>query len=354
MGKSPPPFKGFTYLDVGKYRTDSEKVKGTFEVPFTWSGALREDSGARHLGSASHLAFLRRASYRRGQSCYNLPMDLKIGENLPGGPLSPLKIGAILLPFMLLLMMSGANTADFFQRARIFEGLGAVLLGLLVLVWIIGVVRGLPLWSLPALGLVLFFLGFFFLHWIAQAAVSGVLAAFGRPFWPDPLVPRILTSTLVEVLYLLQAALVLFFLYRAVIPFGERVRQDWTQMSYLAFGMALPLILVDDPYRGLEGWRIASAMLLTLGGLLYLIAPDRWLRVGVLVLPVLISGILLSMGIYEIFPNQIFARGNPTFRTWEALQPLLRMVPAALLIVLPAILPFLSKPAPASGSPASH
>jgi hypothetical protein len=281
-------------------------------------------------------------------------MNLKPGANLPEGTLSPLKIGAILLPFVLLLMMSGANTADFFQRARIFEGLGAVLLGLLVLVWIIGVVRGLPLWSLPALGLVLFFLGFFFLHFSAVAAVSAVLTAFGRPLWPEPLVPRLLTGSVVEVLYLLQAALVLFFLYRAVIPFGERVRQDWTQMSYLAFGMALPLILIDDPYRGLDAWRIASAVLLTLGGLLYLIAPDRWLRLSVLALPVLISGILLSMGIYQVFPDQTFARADPAFRTWEALQPLLRMVPAALLVVLPAALPLLSKPAPASDSPASH
>jgi hypothetical protein len=281
-------------------------------------------------------------------------MNLKPGTNLPGGSLSPLKIGAILLPFVLLLMMSGANTVDFFQRARIFEGLGAVLLGLLVLVWIIGVVRGLPLWSLPALGLVLFFLGFFFLHFSAVAAVSAVLTAFGRPLWPEPLVPRLLTGSVVEVLYLLQAALVLFFLYRAVIPFGERVRQDWTQMSYLAFGMALPLILIDDPYRGLDAWRIASAVLLTLGGLLYLIAPDRWLRLSVLALPVLISGILLSMGIYQVFPDQSFARADPAFRTWEAFQPLLRMVPAALLVVLPAALPLLSKPAPASDSPVSN
>lgn len=135
-------------------------------------------------------------------------------------------------------------------------------------------------------------------------------------------------------------------LLRIAPSFNARVRQEWTLLSFMLYGMAILPIIGNDEYHGIERYEIASALILAMGAGLYLIASRRWLRVLALVIPAILSPLLMSLGLYQAFPMQSWADpGNLTFRVWEALQPVLYLSPLPFLLLLASLPPRLPQSA---------
>jgi len=133
-------------------------------------------------------------------------------------------------------------------------------------------------------------------------------------------------------------------------PLRDRTRRDWSLLSLFLYGLAIPYVFLNDPYRGLLPYEVASTLLLAAGAAVFVLAPRRWQRLLALVVALLLAHPVLSLGIYQIFPAQTFAGPAPSFRLWETLQPVIELPVLLSLICLPALLSLL--PAPAGRAPA--
>ena len=63
-------------------------------------------------------------------------------------------------------------------------------------------------------------------------------------------------------------------LLRIVPGFHTRVRQEWTLLSFLLYGIAILPVLGNDEFHGVEGYETASLLILAVGAGLYLIGPQ--------------------------------------------------------------------------------
>jgi hypothetical protein len=124
----------------------------------------------------------------------------------------------------------------------------------------------------------------------------------------------------------------------------QRIRQDWTLVSFVIYGEAIfALILLFDEYQREEPYIIASLMLLSAGSWFYLHSSAQWQRVLAL-----LSGMSLAMwaaafGQWVIVPLQAwpewFQNHSPQNERWfEAGSTLIEWGWMALALLTPALL----------------
>ena len=271
----------------------------------------------------------------------SVPVNLQPGVHLPGGPLRMWQLCAVFLPFLLPLLapqgvLTAANAVPWLALV-----LDLALLGLLTVMSVAGVVHKFPVWALPALGMALFCVSAL-LQFVAQSAVflAVMLPLYGG--WPSgfSLAEDIWMMLLVQAVYMVVMVGVVAGLLRIVPGFHTRVRQEWTLLSFLLYGIAIMPVLGNDEFHGVGGYQTASLLALALGAGLYLAAPKRWQRVLALVGPAVLSPAVMSLGLYQTFPAQPWADpANVSFRLWEALQPVLYLSPLPILLLLAALAP---------------
>ena len=298
------------------------------------------------------LAILRAQFQERGGS-----MNLQPGAHLPGGPLRIWQLGAVLLPFLLVILNPLQVWAYQNALTWLIPAFYLTIFGLLVVVWAAGLVGEFPIWTLPALGILLFFVGAF-LHMIAQFVIyfavrmpmallallsgKGLSMHVGR-IWPDglSLAGNIGFSLLLQLLYLIIVVLLAAGLLSILPHFRTRVRQEWTLLSFLLYGTAIfPLFIAGDEFHGVEWYQGGSILILVLGAGLYMIVRQRWQRVLALVFAAVLSPVLLSLGFYQLFPYQDWAvPGDFSFRMWEAIQPVLNLASLPVLLLLAWLAP---------------
>jgi hypothetical protein len=272
-------------------------------------------------------------------------MNLQLGAHLPGGPIRSWQLGVVFLPFLLPLLSPLLVLAPASVRVSvgswIFAALGLLILGFLVVIWVSGLVRQFPVWTLPALGM-----GFFFVSAIlqltAQAAVFilVMLPLYGG--WPSgfSLAEDIWMMLLVQLFFLVIMVGVVALLLRIIPRFHAQVRQEWTLLSFLLYSIAILPVLGNDEFHGVEGYQTLSLLILAVGAGLYLAAPKRWQRALALVVPAILSPAVMSLGLYQTFPAQSWADPlNLSFRLWEALQPVLYLSPLPIWLLLAALAP---------------
>ena len=263
-------------------------------------------------------------------------MKLQAGVHLPDGPIRSYWLVALFVPFMIPLVMAlPAFTAagDLlwpYTALVLILGLAAIATGVL------GLAKGYPAWALPTLGALLFMV-WSPLRWAAQGAILTALWPLGN-YWPDPIPDKLAQQVRLDVAFLAIAVLMAALLLLLSPPLRQRARRDWSSLSFLLYGMSIPYVVLNDPYRGLEPYEAASALLLAAGAALFVLVPKRWQRLLALVGALLLAHPLLSLGIYQIFPAQTFAGPDPSFRLWETLQPVLELPVLVALVCLPALL----------------
>jgi len=258
----------------------------------------------------------------------------------PGNELRGWKLAAVFLPFLLplLLTLPGLLGATDFVKV-VSLAVGVPLLGLLVVTWIGGLAREFPAWALPALGLVLYFItAMLGLALQILGYYAAIVPLFGG--WPHELSLKTLFALLGALAFTPIMAVLLAGLLRAVPTFHQRVRKEWTLLSFLLYGMAIAPVFVSDEFRYVEGYQIASLVALAAGAGLYLAAKRRWQRILALIVPVVLAEALMSFGMYQVYPQHDWANlVNQSARLWESIQPLLNPLP--VLLLLPALAPSL-------------
>ena len=226
----------------------------------------------------------------------------------------------------------------------LIPALGLPLLALLVFVWIAGIVRDFPVWALPGMGIILFFVSIF-LHLSAQLLIilAVLRPVYGISGWPAglSLAENIGLMLLVQLMFLLILAAVVAGLLRIAPGLFGKVREDWTILSFLLYGIGiLPILLWSDEYLGVEWYQTISLLVMAVGAGLYLIVSKRWQRALALVLPAAISQIVMSIGLYRLIPAQPWANpADTSFTIWEAIQPTLFLAPLPIVLLLAALAP---------------
>lgn len=236
---------------------------------------------------------------------------------------------------------------------------GEVVPGVMVLLFMMGAVGGLlrhlPRWSLPYFGLVLAAIVFLYLfQWEAERVATTLAARF--VVQPDGDLGRLLLASfwegvvwlgllsLVAIVGLVLAALPRFR------PLVVRLREDWTQLSYLLYGGAtLVLVLTFDGYRYETPFALLALVCLAAGAWGYLQSPGKRSRLLALLTGITLAMAVNTVGKWIITPQQnaallFLGRTAEQERWFEVRSTLFEWGWMAIAVALPALLTRLKSP----------
>ena len=98
------------------------------------------------------------------------------------------------------------------------------------------------------------------------------------------------------------------------------------------------MIVLNDEYRGLGSYKLASLIILFIGAFLYLSPAGPWLGLLKLIIALKLAMIVLGLGIYQIYPQQSWAAHTTFPRWWEAIWPFLIGISLSINMTLPSVL----------------
>jgi len=254
---------------------------------------------------------------------------------------------AALAPFLLL----GALPPIFslMRLSEIIPGwLGRVLAfglaGLLLSLFIAGMIKGMPRWVLPYVGIILSILSVF----VFFELVSGLHSVL-----VDRRDPWFLRQVVYQgLLWIGMFVITLVIVLMARIappsrPFYWRIRRDWTLLSFALYGASLlALVLTFDDYPYDEPYIIAGMLILATGGWFYLRSPRLWQRALAL-----FAGMTLAMAVAATGKAIIYSSsGWPHFTylfTWqtEAMSTVIMWGWLVMMVFAPILLNLLPRPA---------
>ena len=174
---------------------------------------------------------------------------------------------------------------------------------------VVGVLRRLPLRSLPYLGAILVIAAYLFLfQWVADLVSPALISNFAPGPWDHSthlLLKAASTGMLWLTLFCLTLLVIAFLaLYNRFQPLCWRIRHDWSLLSFLLHGEAVfTLLLLVERHRTERPFAIACLLWLAAGAWFYLRTSQRWKRAIALV-----SG--LSLGIWAVASGVIFTAGG--------------------------------------------
>jgi hypothetical protein len=269
-------------------------------------------------------------------------MKLQPGAHLPEGPFKLWQLAATFLPFSIPLLGVALDLDSGANFTGLICGLGVLLLGLTMVVWVTGLRKGFPIWTLPSMGVVLFLFAYG-LHLSSQAVTLIVLRPIWgifwpelEGFWPESILLRLLMYAWFNLVYVAIAASIMVALLLLSRPLLLLARKDWSLLSFLLYSLAFPYVIISgDEFIGLEPYQLASLLILVAGAVLFTILPARRTRLLALLAAALAAPVTVSLGLYRIFPDQYFAADIPSFRLWEALQPALDLPALLAILCLP-------------------
>lgn len=261
-------------------------------------------------------------------------MKLVAGEDTRGGPLNAWKVAAVFLPFALALFAS--VSAGGLIDGTFSTVLGFILLGLTAATCIAGLVTRLPVWALPSLGALSAYLYFSI---IKRSAESFLYSVNRRLYggWPDDFGAKIGTLLLISMISILLITIVVAGILLLIRKFRDRVRRNWTLLSFFFYGMSIVPLFMDDEFHHLWPYQSASLLLMAAGAGVYLKVSRRWQQILALAVPVVLTQLLFILGLYRTYPLETWSSlGHPEYRIWEALQPL--SDPFLAFLLLPALI----------------
>jgi hypothetical protein len=236
----------------------------------------------------------------------------------------PLPLGELFAALFLFLLPMASLAAAVFTFIW-GNGQSVILLliwGLVLIVVGYALLRGLPRWSLPYLGFLLF-LAFLLspLSRFTGMIYPYFLERFGpRILWTIP--QRLVYSGVIEVINVLAlflGALLLVNLLR-LLPYTRRVwmyiRRDWTSLSFLLYGMLVFVVVVlFEEYRGDTVWQFIAWAFLALGALLYLSLGSLRGRILALLLGSTGAFWMTALAKWVLIPLQAWPDGYPVAPT---------------------------------------
>ena len=276
-------------------------------------------------------------------------------------PLRPSELLAALTIFLiptiatLLVMIVGAGIMN-----KLPKWLDIILviffLGSLTAAFGFAIIRGFPRWSHPYLGVLIvsqLLLGPFWpLQRIWEWAYPHVYKVLG-PTSTWSMLKRVwyqgVQSAFVWALVLLIAMTIITLL--RLLPhtrsLWRRVREDWTQLSFLVYGgIVLYILLIFDEYRQDELWSLASWIFLAIGCLLYLHSQEKYQRILILLCGATLAMWIVAVGKWFLVPIQdwgpYFESHPPETERWfEFYRTIAEWICIVIVLLAPALLNFL-------------
>jgi hypothetical protein len=256
-------------------------------------------------------------------------------------------LGAFIIPGIGILLNTAAPSLLWLVLPLVLVFMGLVLL--------FGLMKGIPRWCLPYLGLALSMLSFFVVfNWIIDKYVATVIPLLGPG--PMTLQTRILWEAFFSgMLWLgLFLTVILFLGLMAAVrrsrPFFYQLQQDWTAVSFIFYGGTMTaLVLLFKDYRYDEPYALSSIFFLTAGAWIYLRSPYSWQRALAL-----LSGLTLAMWVVAASKGVIVPQQNwvvwvqeytaETERWLEIGLTLMQLGWMSLFLLLPRFLKFFHLP----------
>jgi hypothetical protein len=226
--------------------------------------------------------------------------------------------------------------------------------GLAAVSLMIGVVKGLPVWSLPSLGL--FLAGF--IYTTAFLNLNRFFMSLFPPYLPGPLYSIVNSGSL----WLgLLAALIALAAAAATLPplrpLHQRFQRDWTLLSFIVYGASpIGIYQTFDEYKHEGLYAVIGILLLAVGAWLYLrsaLGRQRWLA---LFTALTLAMVAAAIGKWLILPVQdwpgLQGKPIPGFRYWSEVMPtLVEWGWIMIVMAVPALLMLLPRPRQTSERP---
>lgn len=233
-------------------------------------------------------------------------MDVHSQESIGFQPVSGLGILAALTPFLgAAILGAGSSLAP--------AGHFVVLGGMIVLLFF-GLIRHIPSWSLPTLGLFATFLSlpalafwapvFIFLPPLADWL--RLVIGSGFPWF------NLMLLCLIAIVVMAKMPRV---------PLYERVRRDWIWLAFALYGSAaLWLWLTFDEYAGRLPYVVAAGAALVFGALVYLRANRPGVRFVILLGSLLLAILTVAWGKWNLIPTQTWPLVIDDGLRWSEIQ----------------------------------
>jgi hypothetical protein len=227
------------------------------------------------------------------------------------------------------------------------------LLGSLIAAFGFAIIRGLPRWSPPYLGVLiisLLILGPFWpLQRLWEWASPHIYRALGQmSTWS--MLKRILYQGVQNAIlwsFVLLSAVILITLLR-LLPYTRslwrRVQEDWTQLSFLVYGgIVMNILFIFDEYRQKELWSLGSWIFLAIGCLLYLHSQEKNQRILILLCGATLAMWIVAVGKWVLVPIQVwepYFESHPpeTERWFEFYRTMAEWICIVIALLAPALL----------------
>jgi hypothetical protein len=269
--------------------------------------------------------------------------------------LAALTIFLIPAIFYLLVSIVGAG-----NMINLPNWLGIILqiffLGSLIAAFGFAIVRGLPRWSPPYLGILIInwlFLGPFSpIVRLWEWTYNNIFKSLGQMNSWSMLEHALYQGVLGAILwsFVLLMAVILITLLR-VLPYTRslwrRVREDWTQLSFLVYGgIVLEILLSFDEYQQKELWILAALIFLAIGCWLYLYSKGKYQRIFYLLCGATLAMGSVAVGKWFLVPIQdwgpyLITHPPATERWFEFYRTIAEWVCIVFALLSPALLRFL-------------
>jgi hypothetical protein len=192
---------------------------------------------------------------------------------------------------------------------------------------ILAFISGLPRWSPPYLGVLLIGFVFYGPFWVVWGWIYPAVVRWFGMMYTWPMSVRIFVQGMQAALIwflVLLAALILVSLLRLwphTRALWQRIRQDWTQLSFFLYGgLVFQIILIFDEYQHDEPWMIAAWGCLGLGCWLYLRSREQKQRIIILLCGATLAMWIVAVGKWYLVPLQNWAewfeRYDPGAERW--------------------------------------
>ena len=279
----------------------------------------------------------------------------------PFTPIRPAELLAalaiFLIPTLAALLVTILGEAKLNQLPNWLDVLMVIFfLGSLLASFGFAVIRGFPRWSPPYLGILV--VAFLLLgpFWPMQRTMDWAYFRLFRPLgemngWS--MFERVLFQGVQGAIlwfFVPLIALILITLLR-LLPstrsLWRRVREDWTQLSFLVYGgIVFYILLIFDEYQQKEIWSLAAWISLGIGCLLYLYSRDKTRRILLLLSGATLAMWIVATGKWFLVPIQDWGPNvivNPveTERWFEFYGTLVEWICIVIALLSPAVLRFL-------------
>lgn len=238
---------------------------------------------------------------------------------------------------------------------------GILFLGTVGIALVFGLIKGFPRWSVPYLGFVISALTFLtvFMALFSKSYYWRIYILGPQYTWS--MITRIfnqaLQSSLSWFLTLVGALLVILLLmiWPRTRTLSQRIREDWTLLSFLLYGgVVFSILLAYDEYRYNEPWAIASWACLAAGAWVYMRLKTPGQRILALLAGVTLVYWITVVGKLLITPLQdwpVSPEKLALYSTQGFWSTLFEWVLVLFFLLAPALLTLLPRRSPTDSTP---